>query len=143
MFNVTSGIIWNIRRKMFNVTSGVGFLVSFKYRLLQRATKNFSEELGKGGFGSVFKGTMPDSSIVAVKRLMCSAGEKQFRSEVNTIGIIQHVNLIRLRGFCAQGSERLLVYEYMPNGSLSSYLFPRDSTSLNWNMRYQIALGIA
>ncbi|PIA41926.1 hypothetical protein AQUCO_02100040v1 [Aquilegia coerulea] len=137
-------IIWNIRWKMmFSVTSGVGFLVSFKYRFLQRATKNFSEELGKGGFGSVFKGTMPDSSAVAVKRLVCSAGEKQFRSEVNTIGMIQHVNLIRLYGFCAEGRERLLVYDYMPNGSLSSYLFRKNSKVLDWKTRYQIALGTA
>ncbi|KAF5195413.1 G-type lectin S-receptor-like serine/threonine-protein kinase [Thalictrum thalictroides] len=86
---------------------------------------------------------MSDSTPVAVKKLECSAGEKQFRSEVNTVGLIQHVNLIRLLGFCAEGSKRLLVYEYMPNGSLSTYLFGRDSTLLDWNMRYQIALGIA
>ncbi|KAB2610559.1 G-type lectin S-receptor-like serine/threonine-protein kinase [Pyrus ussuriensis x Pyrus communis] len=101
-----------------------GSLVAFGYRDMQDATKNFSEKLGGGGFGSVFKGTLPDSSVIAVKKLeSVSQGEKQFRTEVSTIGTIQHVNLVRLRGFCSEGSKRMLVYDYMPNGSLDSHLF--------------------
>ncbi|BBH00060.1 S-locus lectin protein kinase family protein [Prunus dulcis] len=101
-----------------------GSLVAFGYRDLQDATKNFSEKLGGGGFGSVFKGTLPDSSVIAVKKLeSVSQGEKQFRTEVSTIGTIQHVNLVRLRGFCSEGTKRMLVYDYMPNGSLDSQLF--------------------
>ncbi|CAK9147084.1 unnamed protein product [Ilex paraguariensis] len=97
--------------------AGEGSLAAFGYKDLQNATKNFSEKLGGGGFGSVFKGTLPDSTVTAVKRLeSISQGAKQFRTEVSTIGAVQHVNLVRLRGFCSEGDIKLLVYDYMPNG---------------------------
>ncbi|XP_062151709.1 G-type lectin S-receptor-like serine/threonine-protein kinase At2g19130 [Alnus glutinosa] len=119
-----------------------GSLVAFGYRDLQNATKNFSDKLGRGGFGSVFKGTLSDSTVIAVKKLeSISQGEKQFRTEVSTIGTINHVNLVRLRGFCSEGSRKLLVYDYMPNGSLESYLF--HEKFLDWKTRYQIAIGTA
>ncbi|XP_010268917.1 PREDICTED: G-type lectin S-receptor-like serine/threonine-protein kinase At2g19130 isoform X2 [Nelumbo nucifera] len=121
-----------------------GSLIPFGYRDLQNATKNFSEKLGGGGFGSVFKGTLPDGAIIAVKKLEgLHQGEKQFRTEVSTIGAIQHVNLVRLRGFCSEGTRRLLVYDYMPNGSLDFHLFREESGTLDWKTRYQIALGTA
>ncbi|KAJ0666914.1 putative protein kinase RLK-Pelle-SD-2b family [Helianthus annuus] len=122
-----------------------GSLVAFVYRDLQIATKNFSKKLGGGGFGSVFKGVLRDSSVVAVKKLeSVSQGGKQFRSEVSTIGTIQHVNLVRLRGFCGEGKRKLLVYDYMPNGSLDFHLFRRKQDNvLNWKTRYQIAIGTA
>ncbi|KAI3824729.1 hypothetical protein L1987_06200 [Smallanthus sonchifolius] len=85
------------------VGSVAGSLMAFVYRDLKIATKNFSDKLGGGSFGSVFKGVLHDSSIVAVNKLeSVSQGEKEFRSEVSTIGIIHHVNLVSLRGFCAQ-----------------------------------------
>ncbi|KAA8524506.1 hypothetical protein F0562_010929 [Nyssa sinensis] len=122
-----------------------GSLVAFGYKDLQNATKNFSEKLGGGGFGSVFKGKLADSTVIAVKKLeSISQGEKQFRAEVSTIGTIQHVNLVRLRGFCSEGKKKLLVYDYMSNGSLDSHLFHgKDSKVLDWKTRCQIALGIA
>ncbi|KAK7272328.1 hypothetical protein RJT34_28847 [Clitoria ternatea] len=137
-----------IRRRKRMVGAGKpieGSLVAFGYRDLQNATKNFSEKLGGGGFGSVFKGTLGDSSVVAVKKLeSISQGEKQFRTEVSTIGTVQHVNLVRLRGFCSEGAKKLLVYDYMPNGSLEFHLFQnKNSKVLDWKMRYQIALGTA
>ncbi|KAL2939835.1 hypothetical protein RDABS01_001838 [Bienertia sinuspersici] len=134
------------RARSFGSTTGVeGSLISFGYKELQTATKNFSEKLGGGGFGSVFKGTLSDSSVIGVKKLEgFSQGEKQFRTEVSTIGTVQHVNLVRLRGFCSEGSKKLLVYDYMPNGSLDSHLFSdKSSKFLDWKSRYQIALGIA
>ncbi|KAL5976301.1 hypothetical protein ACLOJK_020631 [Asimina triloba] len=90
-----------------------GSLIAFGYPDLQSVTKNFSERLGGGGFGSVFKGTLPDLTTVAVKMLegLCQ-GEKQFRMEVSTIGTIQHVNLIRLRGFCSDGDKKLLIADF-------------------------------
>ncbi|XP_062106224.1 G-type lectin S-receptor-like serine/threonine-protein kinase At2g19130 [Humulus lupulus] len=126
-------------------TSVGGSLMVFSYRDLQNATKNFSDKLGEGGFGSVFKGSLSDSTEVAVKKLeSVHQGEKQFRTEVSTIGTIQHVNLVRLRGFCSQGTKKLLVYDYMPNGSLDSHLFcEKGSIILDWKTRFQIALGTA
>ncbi|KAK3445987.1 hypothetical protein EUGRSUZ_A01755 [Eucalyptus grandis] len=138
--------VWRWRRRATLKTKTVeGSLIAFAYRDLQVATKNFSEKLGGGGFGSVFKGTLPDSSHIAVKKLEgMSQGEKQFRTEVSTTGTIQHVNLVRLRGFCSEGDKRLLVYDFMPNGSLDYHLFHRkDSKTLDWKTRYQIALGTA
>ncbi|THG00310.1 hypothetical protein TEA_000498 [Camellia sinensis var. sinensis] len=122
-----------------------GSLVAFRYKDLQKATKNFSEKMGCGGFGSVFKGTLPDSTIIAVKKLeSINQGEKQFRAEVNTLGTIQHINLVRLRGFCSEGNKKLLVYDYMQNGSLDSHLFHgMESKAMDWKTRYQIALGTA
>ncbi|XP_044465925.1 G-type lectin S-receptor-like serine/threonine-protein kinase At2g19130 [Mangifera indica] len=122
-----------------------GSLTIFAYKDLQNATKNFSEKLGGGGFGFVFKGVLPNSSVIAVKKLeSLSQGEKQFRSEVSTVGTIQHVNVVRLLGFCCEGTKRLLVYDYMPNGSLNSHLFhTKGSNVLDWKTRCKIALGSA
>ncbi|CAL5394384.1 unnamed protein product [Camellia sinensis] len=123
------------------MATAYGSLVAFRYKDLQKATNNFSEKIG-GGFGSVFKGTLPDSTVIAVKKLKSiNQGEKQFRVEVSTI---QHVNLVRLCGFCSEGKRKLLVYDYMQNGSLDSHLFhEKESKVLDWKKRYQIALGTA
>lgn len=137
--------VFKRRRRLSGTSKAEGSLMAFVYRDLQIATKNFSEKLGEGGFGSVFKGTLPDSTVIAVKKLEgISQGEKQFRTEVSTIGTIQHVNLVRLRGFCSEGNKKLLVYDYMPNGSLDSHIFydKRDKV-MDWKTRYQIALGTA
>ncbi|CAA2954137.1 G-type lectin S-receptor-like serine/threonine-protein kinase At2g19130 [Olea europaea var. sylvestris] len=139
-------VIWRRQKSRLGTSKAVeGSLVAFGYKDLQIATKNFSDKLGGGGFGSVFKGMLPDSTVIAVKKLeSISQGEKQFRTEVSTIGTIQHVNLIRLHGFCSEGDRKLLVYEYMENGSLDSHLFNvEESKILDWRTRYQIMLGIA
>ncbi|GAV71177.1 Pkinase domain-containing protein/S_locus_glycop domain-containing protein/PAN_2 domain-containing protein [Cephalotus follicularis] len=133
------------RKRAIRTTKVEGSLVAFGYKDLQKATKNFSEKLGGGGFGSVFKGTLSGSIVIAVKKLESfSQGEKQFRAEVSTIGTIQHLNLVHLRGFCSEGNNKLLVYDYMPNGSIDSHLFhEKDLKVLDWKTRYQIALGTA
>uniref|UniRef100_A0A0D9V8T6 non-specific serine/threonine protein kinase n=1 Tax=Leersia perrieri TaxID=77586 RepID=A0A0D9V8T6_9ORYZ len=132
------------RRRTIGINQGEGKLITFKYRDLQFLTRNFSERLGAGSFGSVFKGILPDATTVAVKKLEgLRQGEKQFRAEVSTIGNIQHINLIQLLGFCSEGAKRLLVYEFMPNGSLDHHLFQSNSAILSWKKRYQIAIGIA
>ncbi|KAK1420205.1 hypothetical protein QVD17_21607 [Tagetes erecta] len=114
----------------------------FTYKELHAATNGFSDQLGHGGFGAVFSGTV-DSTLVAVKRLeRPGGGEKEFRAEVCTIGNIQHVNLVRLRGFCSEESHRLLVYDYMPNGPLSVYL-KTGGRNLDWDARFRIAVGTA
>ncbi|CAO2165018.1 unnamed protein product [Urochloa humidicola] len=119
-------------------------LVVYSYGDLRAATRNFSERLGGGGFGSVYRGALNGHAVdVAVKKLEgLRQGDKQFRTEVNTLGVIQHVNLVRLIGFCSSRQDKLLVYEYMPNGSLDSYLF-KSSQCPSWNHRYGIMLGVA
>ncbi|KAL6610385.1 hypothetical protein ACP70R_040354 [Stipagrostis hirtigluma subsp. patula] len=129
---------------ILNDVQGGNGIVAFRYIDLQNATKNFSERIGGGGFGSVFKGLLTDSTAIAVKRLDgFHQGEKQFRAEVSSIGIIQHINLVKLIGFCCESDRRLLVYEHMPNRSLDVHLFHSHTTVLDWSTRYQIAIGIA
>ncbi|XAR65599.1 Non-specific serine/threonine protein kinase [Bertholletia excelsa] len=115
---------------------------------LYAATQNFadSNKLGQGGFGPVFKGILPDGREVAVKRLSsCSEqGSDEFTNEVLLILKLQHKNLVRLLGFCVQGEEKLLIYEYMPNGSLDVLLHDRTKRALlSWSRRRNIINGIA
>ncbi|PIN18584.1 Non-specific serine/threonine protein kinase [Handroanthus impetiginosus] len=143
LYLIRRGKIWRRKEEdddgVFQVTN----LRVFSYKELHAATKGFSEKLGHGGFGAVFRGVLPDSSVVAVKRLeRPGGGEKEFRAEVCTIGNIQHVNLVRLRGFCSENSHRLLVYDFMPNGPLSKYL-RNGSQSLSWDVRFRVAVGTA
>ncbi|GLJ33010.1 hypothetical protein SUGI_0664720 [Cryptomeria japonica] len=120
-------------------------LRTFTYKELKIATNNFSHKLGKEAFGCVFKATLPDNTLVAVKRLEDSAqAEKQFLAEICTIGNIHHMNLVRLRGFCVEGSKMMIVYEYMQNGSLNSFMSYKSKEEdkvLEWNTRFGIALG--
>ena len=117
----------------------------FTYQELVEATDGFKEELGKGAFGVVYKGAieMGSSVLVAVKKLNSSVQdyEREFKTEVNVIGQTHHKNLVRLLGFCDEGLHRLLVYEFLSNGTLASFLF-RDLKP-SWNQRIQIAVGIA
>jgi serine/threonine protein kinase len=138
-------LLWRYRKRLVEERTACGneSLKVFSFAQIKKITKQFSEQLGEGGFGCVFKGTMPISTMVAVKRLKGNMqNDKQFRAEVQTIGMIQHINLVRLLGFCADGGRRLLVYEYMVNGSLSSHLFSKSS-KLGWEQRYCVALGTA
>ncbi|KAL3497378.1 hypothetical protein ACH5RR_040110 [Cinchona calisaya] len=123
-----------------------GMPVRFSYNDLQTATNNFSMKLGQGGFGSVYHGVLLDGTQLAVKKLeSIGKGKKEFRAEVCTIGSIHHLHLVRLKGFCAEGNHRLLVYEHMANGSLDRWLFRKDKGEfiLDWETRYSIALGTA
>ncbi|XP_039155139.1 G-type lectin S-receptor-like serine/threonine-protein kinase At2g19130, partial [Eucalyptus grandis] len=113
--------------------------------VLKKATKNFSEKIGEGGFSSVYKGVLPDSTPIAVKKLLNqNHSNKQYVAEVRTIGTIQQCNVVRLRGFCAEQSKRFLVYGYLANGSLAAHLFQKGSnTSIGKPDTYSIAIGIA
>ncbi|CAB4270044.1 unnamed protein product [Prunus armeniaca] len=142
-------LIWRREKKKKEIKEGVvqlqqaSNLKVFSYKELHTATRGFSDKLGHGGFGAVFHGELSDSTVVAVKRLdRPGGGEKEFQAEVCTIGNIQHVNLVRLRGFCSENSHRLLVYEYMPNGALSAYL-RREGPNLSWDVRFRLAVGMA
>ncbi|ERN08585.1 hypothetical protein AMTR_s00017p00139310 [Amborella trichopoda] len=123
-----------------------GAPVQFSYKELQKATKGFKEKLGAGGFGAVYRGVLANNTVVAVKRLEgIEQGEKQFRMEVATISSTHHLNLVRLIGFCSEGKHRLLVYEFMKNGSLDCFLFHglEALVNLDWEARFNIALGTA
>ncbi|CAO2837227.1 unnamed protein product [Amaranthus hypochondriacus] len=118
----------------------------FSYQELKEATNEFEEELGRGSFGIVYKGIISQGNppiCVAVKKLDRISGDtdKEFKTEVNAIGRTHHKNLVQLVGFCKQEDQRLLVYEYMSNGSLADYLF--GDLRPSWIERVQIAQGIA
>ncbi|KAK9224457.1 hypothetical protein WN943_009490 [Citrus x changshan-huyou] len=119
----------------------------FSYKALEEATDNFKEEAGRGSFGIVYKGvietTRTSTTAVAVKKLdrVFQDGEKEFKNEVVVIGQTHHKNLVRLLGFCDEGQNRLLVYEFLNNGTLASFLFGNLKPS--WNLRTNIAFQIA
>jgi predicted Ser/Thr protein kinase len=121
-----------------------GMTGRFTFEQLKVATEEFSKMLGKGGFGSVFEGQVGEQKI-AVKRLdRAGQGKKEFLAEIETIGSIHHINLVRLVGFCAEKSHRLLIYEYMSNGSLDKWIYHRDDIEpLNWHTRRCIITDIA
>ncbi|TYI21631.1 hypothetical protein ES332_A06G050300v1 [Gossypium tomentosum] len=121
-----------------------GLPQKFDYEELEAATDNFKTQIGSGGFGSVYRGTLPDKTVLAVKKISNPGiqGKKEFCTEIAVIGNIHHVNLVKLRGFCAQGRQRFLVYEYMNRGSLDRTLFGSGPV-LEWQERFDIALGTA
>ncbi|CAI0430899.1 unnamed protein product [Linum tenue] len=119
----------------------------FSYGDLASATSNFSKErkLGEGGFGEVYRGYLSDSGfLVAVKKISRDSkqGRKEYMTEVKVISMLRHRNLVQLIGWCHDRGEFLLVYEFMPNGSLDSHLFGRKP-SLSWPVRHRISLGLA
>ncbi|XP_047081345.1 probable LRR receptor-like serine/threonine-protein kinase At5g45780 [Lolium rigidum] len=127
----------------------LGHLKHFSFHDLQSATDNFNSKniLGQGGFGVVYKGCLRSGTLVAVKRLKDPdvTGEVQFQTEVELIGLAVHRNLLRLYGFCMTSKERLLVYPYMPNGSVADRLreYHHGKPSLDWSKRMRIAIGAA
>ena len=115
----------------------------FSFAELKKATNNFKVELGRGGFGAVYKGVLEDERAVAVKKLGSAIqGEDEFWAEVSTIGEMYHMNLVRMWGFCSEGRHRVLVYEHVENLSLDKHLFS-TTTFLKWKERFKVALGTA
>ncbi|KAF8043183.1 hypothetical protein BT93_A1504 [Corymbia citriodora subsp. variegata] len=120
----------------------------FDLEIILQATNYFSDEnkLGRGGFGPVYKATFPGGQEIAVKRLWSGSGQglEEFKNEVVLIAKLQHRNLVRLVGYCIKGDEKILLYEYMPNKSLDSFIFDRTRCwLLTWEIRFEIILGIA
>ncbi|XP_009390872.2 probable serine/threonine-protein kinase PBL21 isoform X2 [Musa acuminata AAA Group] len=122
---------------------------SFTFRDLAVATQNFREAnlIGEGGFGRVYRGRIDSGQVVAIKQLNRDGlqGNKEFLVEVLMLIVLRHPNLVSLIGYCADGDERLLAYEYMPKGSLEDHLFdpPSSKPPLEWNTRIKIAVGVA
>ncbi|KAA8543190.1 hypothetical protein F0562_021315 [Nyssa sinensis] len=132
--------------------SGSTTLVRFTFDEIRQATSNFSRDniIGRGGYGNVYKGVLPDGSEVALKRFKnCSAaGDADFSHEVEVIASVRHVNLVALRGYCTattplEGHQRIIVCDLMKNGSLYDHLFGVREKKLSWPIRQQIALGTA
>ncbi|KAK4551203.1 hypothetical protein RGQ29_032469 [Quercus rubra] len=130
--------------------------LQFDFGKIRVATQNFSDtnKLGEGGFGVVYKGKFSNGQEIAVKRLSrnSSQGEVEFKNEIILVARLQHRNLVRLLGFCLEGDERLLVYEFVPNGSLDRLIFgmlhfhlnyPIKRAQLNWEKRFKIIEGIS
>ncbi|XP_023002931.1 cysteine-rich receptor-like protein kinase 29 isoform X1 [Cucurbita maxima] len=122
--------------------------IQFNFDTIKEATDDFSDEnkLGQGGFGAVYRGKLPNGQHIAVKRLANNSqqGDVEFKNEVLLVVKLQHRNLVRLLGFCLQGIERLLIYEFVPNGSLDHFIFDLGKRALlNWERRYKIINGIA
>ncbi|RVW29611.1 putative LRR receptor-like serine/threonine-protein kinase [Vitis vinifera] len=121
----------------------------FTLRQIKAATNNFdaANKLGEGGFGSVYKGTLLDGTIIAVKQLSSKSkqGNREFVNEIGMISGLQHPNLVRLYGCCIEANQLLLVYEYMENNSLARALFGREEfqLKLDWPTRQRICVGIA
>ncbi|CAH1448378.1 unnamed protein product [Lactuca virosa] len=120
----------------------------FDFTTLAVATNNFSDtnKIGQGGFGCVYKGTLTEGEVVAVKRLsrVCDQGIEELKNEVRLIAKLQHRNLVRVLGCCIEVEEKLLVYEFMENKSLDMFLFEKEkSMKLNWKIRLEIIRGIS
>ncbi|KAM3302015.1 hypothetical protein P3S67_016517 [Capsicum chacoense] len=152
LFMVFSCFVFLFRRRQQLEEAGEEFLDQipgmpsrFSDEELILMTEYFSKKLGQGGFSSVFEGTMTDDTKITVKCLQGFGNMmKSFLAEVATIGRIQHVNLVRVVGFCSEKYHRLLVYEYMANGSLYRWIFHRkQEKSLTWNARKKIISDVA
>ncbi|ERN07995.1 hypothetical protein AMTR_s00012p00255000 [Amborella trichopoda] len=120
----------------------------FSYKEITMATKAFQDEelIGFGGFGKVYRGVMPDSGLqVAVKRVAHESEQRvrEFLAEISSIGNLRHRNLVPLLGWCKRKTELIIVYEYMPRGSLDKYLFGDDGPPLSWRQRCKILKGVA
>uniref|UniRef100_A0A6N2MR36 Protein kinase domain-containing protein n=1 Tax=Salix viminalis TaxID=40686 RepID=A0A6N2MR36_SALVM len=119
--------------------------IRYSYSEIKKITNGFSDKLGQGGYGSVYKGKLRSGRFAAVKLLRQEKTKGQdFINEVSTIGRIHHCNVVQLIGFTAEGSKRALVYEFMPNGSLEKYIFSRQgSIPLSNHKLHEISLGVA
>ncbi|KAL9326552.1 hypothetical protein ACSQ67_007197 [Phaseolus vulgaris] len=119
----------------------------FSYEELSSATGEFGKEqlLGSGGFGRVYKGTLPNKTQMAVKCVNHDSkqGLREFMAEISSMGRLQHKNLVQMRGWCRKGNELMLVYDYMPNGSLNRWVFDRPEKLLGWEQRRRILVDVA
>ncbi|KAM7461672.1 hypothetical protein LguiA_029793 [Lonicera macranthoides] len=149
-------VVYRCRRRHLSVDDTIeNFLQShnnfmpirYSYSQIKEMTKGFKDKLGQGGYGSVFKAKLRSGHLVAIKLLGKSskANGQDFINEVATIGRIHHVNVVHLFRYCAEGSKRALVYDFMPNGSLDKFIFSKgeNKAPLSWERMYDIALGVA
>ncbi|KAB2093359.1 hypothetical protein ES319_A02G091100v1 [Gossypium barbadense] len=129
------------------VSMRLGGVKYFTFKEMALATDNFnsSNQVGQGGYGKVYKGTLPDKTVVAIKRAEEGSlqGQKEFFTEIKLLSRLHHRNLVSLVGYCDEEGEQMLVYEFLPNGTLRDWLSAKSKRSLNFGMRLRIALGSA
>lgn len=140
---------WQLEDRMPPTKKRHGSMV-FTLKEMEEATCSFSDEnlVGKGGFGRVYKGTLRSGEIVAVKKMDLppfkeAEGEREFRVEVDILSRLDHPNLVSLIGYCADGKQRFLVYEYMHNGNLQDHLNGIGEEKMDWALRLKVAIGAA
>ncbi|KAG0494758.1 hypothetical protein HPP92_005752 [Vanilla planifolia] len=146
---VVNGAAGSSRSTPSEILGHIGWGRWYTIEELEMATGGFSERnvIGEGGYGVVYRGVLPDFSVVAVKNLLNkkSQAEKEFKVEVEAIGRVRHKNLVGLLGYCAEGPRRMLVYEYMDNGNLEQWLHGDVGpfSPLTWEIRMKIAIDTA
>ncbi|CAN1283428.1 Probable LRR receptor-like serine/threonine-protein kinase RFK1 [Linum perenne] len=153
---VVLGVLWwkgCLPKVLFTLTGSDGAddlpKGTFSLKQIIAATNNFNYEnkIGEGGFGPVYKGVLPDRTMIAVKQLSSKSrqGNREFLNEIGMISCMKHPNLVKLHGFCVEGDQLLLVYEYMENNSLANAIFGRENSKLklDWPTRFKICVGIA
>ncbi|XP_023643079.1 LEAF RUST 10 DISEASE-RESISTANCE LOCUS RECEPTOR-LIKE PROTEIN KINASE-like 2.4 isoform X2 [Capsella rubella] len=120
-------------------------LKQYSYEQVKRITNSFEEVVGRGGFGTVYRGTLSDGRMVAVKILKDLKGNngEDFINEVSSMSQTSHVNIVTLLGFCSEGYKRAIIYEFMENGSLDKFISSKKSSNMDWSEVYGIALGVA
>ncbi|MBA0741855.1 hypothetical protein Gogos_014976 [Gossypium gossypioides] len=138
----------NARIEAFIIKFGSFAPKRYSYGEIKKMTNKFNDKLGQGGFGSVYKGKLPNGRLVAVKSLNeTKSNGEDFMNEVASISRTSHVNIVTLLGFCFERSKRALIYEFMPKGSLDKFIYSQgtdnQSRQLEWKTLYDIALGIA
>ncbi|XP_021290551.1 probable LRR receptor-like serine/threonine-protein kinase At1g06840 isoform X2 [Herrania umbratica] len=136
-------------RKRFSsrVSLKIDGVKEFTFKEMALATDNFnsSTQVGQGGYGKVYKGTLSDKTVVAIKRAEEGSlqGQNEFLTEIKLLSRLHHRNLVSLVGFCDEEGEQMLVYEFMPNGTLRDWLSAKVKETLNFGMRLRVALGSA
>ncbi|KAJ1377997.1 Serine-threonine/tyrosine-protein kinase, catalytic domain [Sesbania bispinosa] len=135
------------RLKASRISIKIDGVRSFDYEEMALVTNNFSEsaQIGQGGYGKVYKGTLSDGTVVAIKRAQEGSlqGEREFLTEIQLLSRLHHRNLVSLIGYCDEEGEQMLVYEYMPNRTLRDHLSASSKEPLSFSMRLKIALGSA
>lgn len=140
-----SGFFSWFARSERNLLATASGIPRYPFRDLQKATHNFTSVLGQGAFGPVYKATMATGETVAVKVLAINSkqGEREFQTEVLLLGRLHHRNLVNLVGYCAEKGHRMLIYEFMSNGSLAAHLYDETIEPLNWERRVRIAQDVS
>ncbi|OAY66844.1 putative LRR receptor-like serine/threonine-protein kinase [Ananas comosus] len=143
LINFTLGSYESVSRLAIKIDG----VKSFTFEEMAAATSNFSDstQVGQGGYGKVYRGVLADGIVVAIKRAQQGSlqGSKEFCTEIELLSRLHHRNLVALLGYCDEEDEQMLVYEFMPNGTLRDHLSPRSKEPLNFSMRLRIALGSA